>query len=95
MSDENQVRDVIDGITEEEVQALARAQKGMRDTLTEVIGADQVESRLRAFTAVAAMLTGMTGSPVEVVWYERPDLIQRCGADGKVRTRAVGMGRAH
>ena len=83
---EHEIVDVSAGITEADVPAMKRAQKAIRDAVAMVPGADQEESRLRAFAAAAAVFVAMTGCPVEILWYQRPDFVRRCSGDGKVKS---------
>ena len=89
-------RDMRDGMTEEDMQALVPIQKNMRDLIARTPGADQVESRLRAYTMFAATATAMQGQPVVVSWCETQGVIHQCHADGTVKTvTAVPDGRTH
>ena len=89
-------RDMRDGMTEEDERVLIPIQKDMRDLIARVPGADQMESRLRAFTMFASIATALQGQPVVVSWCETMGVIHQCYADGRVKTvTAVPDGRTH
>ena len=83
------VRDMVEGMSEADARAMAQVQQYLRDVIARVPGADQVESRLRAFTLLASTCTSMMGAPVVVTWCEAEGVLHQCHADGKVRTTTV------
>ena len=88
------VRDMVDGMSEADARTLADFHKGLRNLIARVPGADQDESRLRAFTMIACTCTEMMGCPVQVAVYPKRDRVLQCQADGKVKRLDVEAGEA-
>ena len=86
---EEELRDMLEGMTEDEVRRMAQIGNTMRECITRAPGADQLESRLRAFTLFASVATASMGAPVVVDYFPAPDRLLQCRADGKVKTLTV------
>ena len=83
------VRDMLDGMTEDEARRMAEIGNTMRECIASAPGADQLESRLRAFTLFASAASMLMGGPVVVDYLPTEDRLLQCRGDGTVKTLTV------